>query len=166
MADLTVIGDQSGCTPSMNAASPAMCGLAIEVPEYRSKSRPLFDGGATAARTLTPGAEMSGLMTSESLATAGPREENPAICGSGVGEGHVVSPSWMAAVAPVVAAYAMILSPESLSTCTVGKEWKSGSSRVAGDGSAIPMATPRGCLTAALLATRSFTPRTQTTIFP
>ena len=33
MADLTVIGVHLGFSPRMNAASPAMCGLDIDVPE-------------------------------------------------------------------------------------------------------------------------------------
>ena len=40
--------------------------------------------GAAAASTLTPGAEMSGLSRSLSSDAAGPREEKPAICGTGV----------------------------------------------------------------------------------
>ena len=44
---------------------------------------------------------MSGLMTSELLATAGPREEKPAICGIGVST-PVVLPTTKAALAPAV----------------------------------------------------------------
>ena len=76
-----------------------MCGDAIEVPEYMSNLRSSFDGGATAARMLTPGAARSGLSRSLLLASAGPREENPAICGTGVGFFPVTSPSLNAAVA-------------------------------------------------------------------
>jgi hypothetical protein len=98
---------------------------------------------------------MSGLMRSESLATAGPREENPAICGSGVVAAPVVSPSSMAAVAPVAPAYVLTASPEAFSRWTVGTEWKSASRLWPGDGFASTIATPPACLTAALLATRS-----------
>ena len=50
MADLTAKGDHFGCTPKYKAAIPAMCGEAMDVPEWKSNLRLWFDGGATAAQ--------------------------------------------------------------------------------------------------------------------
>ena len=63
-ADLIAIGDQSGWSCLNSAAMPAMCGADIDVPLNRSNSRPRCPGGATAARTSTPGAPMSGFSRS------------------------------------------------------------------------------------------------------
>ena len=60
-----------------------MCGLDIDVPLYRSNRRPLFPGGATAARMSWPGAMMSGFRMSPPPASSGPREENDAVVGAG-----------------------------------------------------------------------------------
>ncbi len=79
-ADLIIIGDQSGCADLTIAASPAMCGLDIDVPLRKSKSRP-ESGGALAASMSTPGAMMSGLSRSAE-ACNGPRDENAATCGA------------------------------------------------------------------------------------
>src|SRR3954465_13671973 len=82
-ADLIIIGDQSGCSSLNSAAMPAMCGLDIDVPLYRSNSRPLFPGGATPASTSCPGAMMSGFNRSPAPAINGPRDENDAVNGAG-----------------------------------------------------------------------------------
>src|SRR5919112_4694357 len=81
-ADLIIIGDQFGCAWCMSAPSAVMCGLDIEVPLYRSKSRSWFPGGATAARMSWPGAMMSGFRMSPPPAAIGPREENDAVNGA------------------------------------------------------------------------------------
>ena len=47
--------------------------------------------GETPARTATPGAATSGFRRSESVASSGPREENPAICGCASAGSPVVS---------------------------------------------------------------------------
>src|SRR5690242_14910004 len=82
MADLTSIGDQSGCFAMSRAARPAMCGLDIEVPDSASYRLPLSATGDTAAITSTPGAVMSGLSRSPPPARAGPLDENAAIAGA------------------------------------------------------------------------------------
>ena len=81
-ADLIAIGDQSGWASLRRAARPATCGLDIEVPLYRSKSRPELPGGATAARMSWPGAMRSGLSRSAD-ARSGPRDEKLAVKGAG-----------------------------------------------------------------------------------
>src|SRR4029078_2550089 len=83
-ADLMAIGDQVGCSALTSAAIPAMCGAAIEVPLMKSYVRSWLDAGATAARTSTPGAEMSGLTTSPSPRVDGPREEKDTTSGTWV----------------------------------------------------------------------------------
>src|SRR5690606_23182531 len=98
-ADLTAIADQPGSAPRIRAARPATCGEAIDVPERKPKSLSPLGPGATPASTSTPGAATSGLSTSPPLANAGPREENPAMTGVGVGGRSVWSPGSSAAVA-------------------------------------------------------------------
>ena len=74
-----------------------LCPLSfVDVPEARSQERPESDGGATAPRTLTPGAVRSGLSTSPPSAETGPRAENPAIVGddapaAGLGSSRAVA---------------------------------------------------------------------------
>ena len=85
-ADLTSIGDQSGCLEMSSAATPAMCGVAIDVPDSLSHRLPAWFSGETAATMSTPGAMMSGLPRSPPLKSDGPRDEKPATTGaSGVG---------------------------------------------------------------------------------
>jgi len=83
-ADLTIIGDQSGCRSMSSAARPATCGEDIEVPLSRLKSMPFAVTGETAARMSTPGAMTSGFSRSPPPARSGPREENEAVKGAGV----------------------------------------------------------------------------------
>src|SRR6186713_529979 len=82
-ADLIAIGDQPGCRSLNSAARPATCGLDIEVPDRRLKSRPWLPGGATAARMSWPGAMTSGLSRSPPPAMSGPRDEKLAVSGAG-----------------------------------------------------------------------------------
>src|SRR5947208_10764639 len=82
MADLTAIGDQVGFLLRIRAAMPAMCGVAIEVPDSVSHRLPLWLPGATPAITSTPGAIASGLSRSPLLLTDGPRDENAATAGA------------------------------------------------------------------------------------
>ena len=81
MADFTVAGDHAGFLPSSSAPKPATCGAAMEVPDMKPNLAPSEPIGETPARTATPGAATSGFSRSESVASSGPREENPAICG-------------------------------------------------------------------------------------
>jgi hypothetical protein len=97
-----------------------MCGLDIDVPEYASKLRPWLPGGATAATTSTPGAVMSGLSRSPLPAMAGPADEKLAISGARTWVTVVAESD---AVAPAVAAYALIARPAALFTWTVGTWW-------------------------------------------
>src|SRR5688500_15838116 len=101
-ADLMAIGDQSGCRSANRAARPATCGLDMEVPLRRLKSRPALPGGATAARMSCPGAITSGLSRSPPPALSGPREENEAVRGAGALK--TIVDALMIAVAPAVAA--------------------------------------------------------------
>src|SRR5207253_10121726 len=98
---------------------PAMCGLAIDVPLYRSKLLPPLPGGATAASTSCPGATMSGLSRLPPAASVGPREEKVAISGAGTLATSVLCA--MLAVGPPVAA-ADTASCSATSRCTVGTE--------------------------------------------
>src|SRR5215213_4259486 len=82
-ADLISAGDHVGCASLSRAATPATCGLAIDVPLRRSNDRPL--SGETAARMSTPGAATSGLRMSPPELVLGPREENSAMNGAGFG---------------------------------------------------------------------------------
>src|SRR5258708_7274816 len=146
MADLTHIGDQSGCLLMMSAAIPAMCGVAIEVPDSLSYSRLLWFFGETAAITFTPGAMMSGFKRSPPLDRAGPRLEKPATAGAST---LVSVPALSDAVAPAPAdaAYALTAVPVGVSTAAVGTEWKSASSEF-GDGLYMIMPTPPAWKTA------------------
>src|SRR4051812_48748263 len=76
MADLTAAGFHFGCACSTRAATPEMCGVAIEVPLRVSASLPLPTSVDTMA---TPGAVMSGLSLASGV--RGPVEENEAIGG-------------------------------------------------------------------------------------
>src|SRR5437764_4070337 len=122
-------GVQSGCFCLISSESPAMCGDDIDVPLSRSHMRPEWLVGATAARTSTPGAEMSGLSWSP-VARLGPREEKPAMLGAL--DGGVAAPSVNFAVADPVATYARIVSPIVLFTCTAGATWMSATSPAPG----------------------------------
>src|SRR5439155_18824844 len=82
IADRTANGDQVGFLLRMRAAIPAMCGVAIEVPDSRSHRLPSWFAGDTAASTSTPGAMMSGFNRSPPLLGDGPREENAATAGA------------------------------------------------------------------------------------
>src|SRR5436305_14177032 len=81
-ADLISIGSQSGCLDMSSAATPAMCGVDIEVPDSTSHKLPAWFCGDTAATTATPGAMMSGLPRSPPLKSDGPADENPATVGA------------------------------------------------------------------------------------
>src|SRR5262245_39043428 len=82
IADLTAIGDRDGFLLRISAAMPAMCGVAMEVPDSRSHSLPSWLAGDTAASTSTPGPMTSGLSRSPPLLGEGPREENEATPGA------------------------------------------------------------------------------------
>src|SRR5262245_41111248 len=125
IADLTSIGDQSGCLAISSAAMPVMCGVAIEVPDSLSHRLPAWFAGETAATMSTPGAMMSGLPRSPPLKSDGPRDEKLATRGaSGVGAPET---GWIAAVAepPAEAMYALIAKPDVASRWAVGTKWKS-----------------------------------------
>src|SRR4029453_2469195 len=113
----TVIGDQEGFLLISSAAMPAMCGAAIEVPLSVSHRLPAWLGGALAAVTSTPGARMSGLGRSPLLETEGARDENAATWGASMVTCCAADSD---AVAPAVAAYALMAAPATSSTCTVG----------------------------------------------
>src|SRR5690349_21645845 len=83
IADLIIIGVQSGCRSFSRAAMPATCGADIDVPSYMLNDRPRLPGGATAATIAWPGAITSGFRRSPPPARSGPREENDAIVGAG-----------------------------------------------------------------------------------
>src|SRR3954452_2674040 len=76
IADLTAAGFHFGCACSTRAATPEMCGVAIDVPLMFSDSLPLPTSVDTMA---TPGAVMSGLSLASGV--RGPVEENDAIGG-------------------------------------------------------------------------------------
>src|SRR5436190_14146817 len=163
-------GDQSGCACLIRSDRPAMCGDDIDVPLSKSQFRPLWFGGATAARTSTPGAEMSGFSWSP-VARLGPRDEKPAICGA-LGS-NVAVPSVNDAVGfAVPEAYALIASPAVLLTWTAGATWMSPTSPAPATTLAMIVPTPPASLTASGLSTRAFgvgtdaPPRSQTTILP
>src|SRR5215468_5498393 len=113
-ADLMVIGSQLGLALLSRAAMPAMCGLDIEVPDSALKLLPSL-AGEIAAMTSTPGAVMSGFSRSPPPARDGPTDEKPAMIGARTGVGSVTDSD---AVAPGVAAYALMASPAGASTCT------------------------------------------------
>src|SRR5690349_851506 len=159
-ADLIAVGDQVGFLLLISAAIPEMCGVAMEVPDSRSKSWPLCPGGATAASTSTPGALMSGLSRSPPLLTDGPIDEKSAMTGA----------SFFTAVAAEIAAvgfavpamYALMAAPSVGPTWIDGTKWKSALSELA-VGLYWIMPTPPACWTALLLSTRATTPRLQST---
>ena len=109
---------------------------------------------------------MSGFRRSESVASSGPREENPAICGAGGSGLPVVSVGCRATVmAGLAATFALSSRASGALTCTVGMTCWSGSVEEGVTLTRI-MPTPPARFTSALLAVRSTTPRSQTTIFP
>src|SRR5436305_4325757 len=71
-ADLTCHADQPGCCWSSNAAAPAMCGVAIDVPAKTENVEPVVSGGVDES-TSRPGAEMSGFNSWPK--SVGPAEE-------------------------------------------------------------------------------------------
>src|SRR5262245_4250387 len=82
-ADLIIIGDHVGCSCFNKAATPATCGVDMEVPLFRSKSRP-WSEGETAARISCPGAMTSGFNKSPKPANCGPRDEKAAVNGAAI----------------------------------------------------------------------------------
>ena len=123
IADRTAVGDQVGFLLRIRAAIPAMCGVAIEVPDSRSHRLPSWFAGETAASTSTPGAMMSGFSRSPPLLGDGPREENAATAGASA---LTCTPADSAPVGPAVPAmYALIAAPAAWSTWIDGTKWKS-----------------------------------------
>ena len=166
-ADLIIIGDHVGRSSFMSAPTPAMCGLDIDVPWMLSKSRPLKPAGETAARMSTPGAEMSGLRMSLLVAGLGPREENPAISGAGTDRSVVKFAIDAVAPASTSALRASNAATVVNGMCTAGTEWMIANSVLALVGVlASTMPIPPASLTARLLFTSTFPPRSQNTIFP
>src|ERR1051325_10928043 len=126
IADLTSIGDQSGCLAISSAAMPVMCGVAIEVPDSLSHRLPAWFSGETAATMSTPGAMMSGLPRSPPLKSDGPRDENAATTGaSGVGAPTIGLSDAVGLAVPAM--YALIASPSVLLMWSLGTKWKSAS---------------------------------------
>src|SRR4051794_449341 len=162
-ADLIAIGLQSGCRCLSSAASPATCGLDIDVPLSKLKESPLAPGGATEARMSWPGAIRSGFRRSPPPARKGPRDENAAVCGDGTLNTSVALA--IDAVAPAVAAYALMAARSVSARWTVGTKWKSAFCEFGLVFTRI-MPIPPACCTARLLFTRALVPRSQTTIFP
>lgn len=88
-ADRTMAGVQSGCFFFSNAATPATCGHAMEVPETMLKLARLAslllcvrgDSPGQAARMFAPGAMTSGLRISRTM-WLGPRDEKDATTGA------------------------------------------------------------------------------------
>src|SRR5215471_4210268 len=120
IADLTSIGDQSGCLEIRSAAMPAMCGVAIDVPDSASHRLPAWFSGETAATMSTPGAMMSGLPRLPPLKSDGPRDENAATTGaSGVGAPETGTSDAVAEL-PAEAMYALIARPFVLLMWSVG----------------------------------------------
>src|SRR5215217_7201614 len=120
----------------------------------------------TPARTLTPGAAMSGFSRSPPDARVGPRDEKPAIWGAGAGGRPVRSPLTRLTVSAGLAS-SLDFSSRLLGalTCTVGSTWLSASSELLVRFTRI-MPTPPLSWTSWLLAVRSTTPRSQTTTLP
>src|ERR1700749_382586 len=125
-ADLTSIGDQSGCFDMSRAATPAMCGVGIDVPDSLSHRLPEWFCGETAATMSTPGARMSGLPRSPPLKSDGPRDEKPATTGASTFTGVLVSLSDAVGFA-VEWMYALTFRPSVLLMWAVGTKWKSAS---------------------------------------
>ena len=78
-----------------------MWGAAIDVPDRMPNVGSAPGALFVAARIATPGAEMSGLMTSLPSASIGPRLENPATCGVGVSTPVTFSPISVAVASAV-----------------------------------------------------------------
>src|SRR5215213_3207012 len=116
-ADLISAGDHVGCASLSRAATPATCGLAIDVPLSRSNDRPV--SGETAARMSTPGAATSGLRMSPPALVLGPRDENSAMYGAGLGLFETV-PIVAVAPAPALVTYAFTAAPSVSLTWIVG----------------------------------------------
>src|SRR5215470_15908221 len=74
MAFLIVAADQAGCACRARAARPAVCGVAIEVPDMSTPAKPV---PMPAERIDTPGAVTSGLRWASGL--RGPSDEKLAI---------------------------------------------------------------------------------------
>jgi len=81
IAALTCSFVQPGCACLINAATPATCGAAIEVPPIETPKFPL---PISAAKMATPGAVISGFSLESN--PRGPRDENVAIVSAGSGE--------------------------------------------------------------------------------
>src|SRR6476469_3518553 len=156
MADFTMAGDQDGFLPRSSAPKPATCGAAMDVPDMKPKFAPPEPIGETPARTATPGADTSGFSRSDAVASSGPREEKPAICG------------WASSGRPVVSLFTReTLMPGLAVTLSwmVGTEcWSVSREELLRFTRIMPTPPPRA--TSALLATRSTTPRSQTTTLP
>src|SRR3954468_3034987 len=162
---------QSGCFCLISSERPAIWGEDMDVPLSRSQRRPPWFVGATAARTSTPGAAMSGLSRSP-VARLGPREEKPAMLGASTGVTGPPSLNFAVGLA-VPVTYALIASPVALSTCVAGATWTSATWPAPTAMLAMIVPTPPASATAAGLSTRAFvgsveteTPRLQTTILP
>src|SRR5439155_4114438 len=111
-ADLTHIGDQSGCLLSSSAPRPAMWSVAVDVPDSVSNRLPRWPAGETAATTSLPGAMRSGLSRSPPLSTDGPRLEKSATVGASC---ETRTPADSAAVGLAVpATYALMACPASV----------------------------------------------------
>src|SRR5262245_12246237 len=128
-ADLMSMTDQAGFFDLSSAATPAMCGVAIEVPDSLSHRLPEWFSGETAATMLTPGAMMSGLPRFSLLNSDGPAEEKPATSGAvtrsvtlAANDAVGFAVEWM---------YDLIARPSVLLMCTDGTKWKSASSSCA-----------------------------------
>src|SRR4029077_17463388 len=105
-------------------ATPATCGVAIDVPLKRLKSRfPCAGVCATAARISWPGAITSGFNRSPRPANCGPRDENDAVNGAGVL--RTIGDWLIVAVGFVVAEWAIRAARSVSATCTLGTKWKS-----------------------------------------
>ena len=72
----------------------------------------------------------SGFSMSPPPRASGPRDENAAV--SGAGASKTIVDALIVAVAPAVAAYALIARPLAWSTCTVGTKWRSAFSELRG----------------------------------
>src|SRR6476469_6965475 len=166
MADFTMAGDQDGFLPRSSAPKPATCGAAMDVPDMKPKFAPPEPIGETPARTATPGAETSGFRRSDAVASGGPREEKPAICGWASSGRPVVSLFTRETLMPALAVTLsfMVWVAGGL-TWMVGTEcWSVSREELLRLTRIMPTPPPR--LTSALLATRSTTPRSQTTTLP
>src|SRR5690348_5020201 len=120
-ADLTSAGVHAGWACRSSAATPATCGLDMDVPDSPSNRLPWWPEGDTAATMSTPGAVRSGLIKLPSPTIAGPTLENAATSGA---RGVAVDTADIDAVgAAVEARYALIAAPSVCPTWTVGITW-------------------------------------------